>query len=239
MHRQVILSSLSKPNINIFGEVIAAIEYEFNKSASNIKEMKDRENKKKKGDIWENFCKDWLIASGKYIRVWLLNEYNNEFSPPASIVSNNETNITTISSLYDRLSSEKQRTFISKQDNGIDIIAQTTDGWHAIQCKYRKKGKVSWTSLSTFIALCERTGPWDKYIVMTNSTGVTHKLPKTPKDKSICKGTFESTTRDHWLKMIGKDTGYKLNSVQPIIHPNKTPDLDELRRLRLSRFENK
>ncbi|CAH6420293.1 Restriction endonuclease [uncultured virus] len=226
MHRNIILHALSKPNINVFDEVISAIEYEFNKPARDIKEMKDRANKKKKGDIWEQFCKDWLLGTGNYSQVWLLDEYNQEFHHIVPKIVPDKT-ITTIKDIKHQEYISKQsgpmnRTFISKQDNGIDIIAQTTTGqWFAIQCKYRNKGKVSWGTLSTFLALCHRTGPWDKYIVMTNSTGITHKLPKTPKDKSICQTTFKNTTREHWLKMIGKDTGQRLvqDPIIPIIKP--------------------
>lgn len=28
------------------------------------------------------------------------------------------------------------------------------------------------------IGLCERTGPWQHYVVMTNAPGVTRKVPK-------------------------------------------------------------
>jgi len=246
MYKEVILHSLSKSNVNVFDEVITAIEYEFHKPVTNIQEMKFRQDKKRKGDIWEAFCKDWLLATGMYINVWLLQEYNQTFNINHS-----------------------------KQDNGIDIIAQTYIGeWYAIQCKYRSKGKVTWKSLSTFIALCERTGPvingqvsipgsWGKYIVMTNTTGVTHKLPKTAKDKSICRKTFQNTSRDHWLRMIDKDQGYKLmppdliNNLQElkiatpsvpikslqlvVLRSEKSvsqpKDLDDLRKRRLAYFE--
>ena len=195
MHSMIISRYLSvlDETINIFDEIEKQIEYEFNKPVNSIQDMKDRDNKKRKGDIWEKFCKDWLLASEKYTRVWLLDEYNTEF-PHA---------------------------FLSKQDNGIDIIAKTSDGYHAIQCKYRKQTvravRVDWKSLSTFIALCERTGPcdgsiWEKYVVMTNCPGVTRKLPRSPKDKSICRKSFQNTKRDHWLRMIGKDTAQKLGS---------------------------
>lgn len=222
MYRDIILHALSKSNVNVFDEVIAAIEYEFSRPARDIQEMKNRDNKKKKGDIWEAFCKDWLLATENYIKVWLLDEYNEEF----------------------------HRTFLTKQDNGIDIIAQTNTGLQSIQCKYKNRGKISWKTLSTFLALSERTGPWEKYIVMTNSTGVTHKLPKTVKDKSICQKTFRNTTREHWLRMIGKDIGYQLiPEIKPlqlvVLKPDvinittQPKDLDELRRRRLARFEGK
>lgn len=209
MHRNIIQSNLYKPNVNIFEEIIKGIEYEFSKPVSSISEMKERDNKKRKGDIWESFCKDWLLASGKYINVWLLNEYNDSFP---------------------------HNNFISKQDDGIDIIAQSSVGWDAIQCKYRRKGKVTWKSLSTFIALCSRTGPpddihhsWNKFIVMTNSHGISHKLPRTHQDKSICFSTFKNTKLDHWRRMVG------LNVSSP--HIISSVDIDFLRQQRLKFFQ--
>jgi hypothetical protein len=183
MLKKTITRLLSVPDVNIFDGCIEAIEIEHGKPVTNLSDLKKREDKKKKGDVWELFCKDWLLASDKYKNVWLFQEWI-------------------------RYCSEKQcstKGLKSKQDNGIDIIAEVEDGtFVAIQCKYRKdKKKVTWNSLSTFIGLCERTGPWDQYIVMTNGSGVTRKVPKSKKDKSICIGTFRGTPRIQWLKMAG------------------------------------
>lgn len=173
-HQQIISKLLSRPNISIFDEFTKEIEAYFNRPVTNIDELKDKHNKKKKGDIWELFCRDWLLASGKYINVWLLKDFNTQFGL----------------NFY--------------QDNGIDLIAQTSRGWVAVQCKYRGKCKyVDWKSLSTFIGLCERTGPWECYLVMTNCIGVSHKLPRTIKDRSVCRKTFQNTSREHWMKIVG------------------------------------
>lgn len=182
MHRAVISKTINTDN-NVFDAILHAVTMDFTKCVSNVTDMRERDSMKRKGDIWELFCKDWLLASGKYVAVYLLDEYNSQFA---------DNNM-----------------FVSRQDNGIDILAQTTTGWHAIQCKYRSKGYVTWKMLSTFIALCERTGPWEKYIVMTNAKGVTHKLPRTPKDKSICYRSFASTPREHWMRIIGTDHQYR------------------------------
>ena len=234
MHRAVINRCLSREGINIFDEVVKEIEYEFNKSVRSVEDMRERDNKKRKGDIWEVFCKDWLIGSGNYSRVWLLDEYNTEF-PHA---------------------------FVSKQDNGIDLIGLTLGGWHAIQCKYRGKGlRVDWKSLSTFIAMCERTRaqdglPWTRFVVMTNCTGITNKLPRTPKDKSICLKTFQNTSWDHWLRMVGKDNAIRLGNGEGAIQSNpvpmfkpltlnvitptmKQPEVEELRLRRLAYYSSK
>ena len=228
MHRAVINRCLSKEGINIFDEIVREIEYEFNKSVRSVEDMRERDNKKRKGDIWECFCKDWLIGSGGYTCVWLLQEYNTEY-PHA---------------------------FVSKQDNGIDLIGLTPDGWHAIQCKYRGKGsRVDWKSLSTFVAMCERTRaqdglPWHKFVVMTNCSGITNKLPRTPKDKSICLKTFQNTRRDHWLRMVGKDNAIRLGNreIAPTFKPltlnvitpgTQKPGVEELRLRRLQYYTSK
>jgi len=201
MHRNIISKYISKSNINIFDKIEEEIEYNFNAPVTCIKDMKDRDNKKRKGDIWEEFCKDWLLASGKYNQVLLLHEFNKEYP----------------------------NTFISKQDNGIDLIGQTNNGWHAIQCKYRKqtsrKVLVDWRTLSTFIALCERTiapdgSSWEKYVVITNCPGVTRKLPRTSKDKSICRKSFQNTSHDHWSKIISKSSHLPFSLNHPITSLN-------------------
>jgi hypothetical protein len=248
MLKKTITRLLSVPNVNIFDGCINAIELEYGKPVTNLSDLKKREDKKKKGDIWEKFCQDWLLASDKYKNVWLFQEWI-------------------------RYCSEKQcipKGLKSKQDNGIDIIAELEDGtFVAVQCKYRKDmKKVTWNSLSTFIGLCERTGPWVQYIVMTNGSGVTRKVPKSKKDKSICIGTFRGTSRTQWLKMAGlfeektvtsdKENGKQeiqdlsndlesatgvaiQNLMRKYAQPIKTqqmPTLDELRRIRIQKFLN-
>jgi predicted helicase len=195
MFKKIIINGLSKVpqsistsqrssniNLDIFDDCIREIELEHGRPVTNLSDLKKREDKKKKGDLWEQFCKLWLQSSDKYKNVWFFQEWINYCS---------ET-------LRDPLGLK------TRQDNGIDLIGQLGNGeFVAIQCKYRKdmNKKVTWNTLSTFIGLCERTGPWKEYIVMTNGKGVTRKIPKSKKDKSICIGTFRRTPRIQWLKM--------------------------------------
>jgi hypothetical protein len=183
MLKKTITQFLSVPNANIFDGCVEAIEIEHGRPVTNLCDLKKREDKKKKGDLWEVFCRDWLEASDKYKNVWLFHDWVDYCSEK-------------------QISSKGLK---SKQDNGIDIIVEFTNGkYAAVQCKYRKDmKKVTWNTLSTFIGLCERTGPWEQYIVMTNGRGVTRKVPKSKKDKSICVGTFRGTSRTQWLKMAG------------------------------------
>jgi len=215
LHTEIIKDLLSKPSPpNIFDKYVEELELYFNRKVYNLQELKDRENKKLKGDQWEYFCKDWLIATGRYQNVWLLKE-----CPHFPELTN--------------------------QDNGIDLICQTKTGFHSVQCKYRSgRGKVNWASLSTFIALSERTGKFDKFIVMTNCASITRKLPKSPKDMSICKGSFRGTKREQWIKMIGS---YQENILSEEVRtvertsPKKSVHLnaEELRKARLAYFEKK
>ena len=131
---------------------------------------------------------------------------------------------------------------------GIDIVVRHSGEWYAIQCKYKtpsqgKKSYITWSALSTFYAMCLRTGPWAKYIVMTNCDYTRHQGPKGPKDLSICLGTFRATSQDQWLKMCDVQ-GQSLASVVPsnavqTLKEKPTSELtrEEIRSLRLAYYE--
>jgi hypothetical protein len=111
---------------------------------------------------------------------------------------------------------------ITKQDMGIDIVAVDDQGrWYAIQCKYVKKPlkedrlhrwQVKWQTLSTFYALCERTGPpegWFRHVVITNARSVRRQGEKKKNDISICHGTLAAISREGWYSICGH-RGYSL-----------------------------
>jgi hypothetical protein len=127
---------------------------------------------------------------------------------------------------------------------GIDIVVEHEGRYMAVQCKYKKhterKNSVSWTALSTFYALCLRTGPWDKYIVMTNCDYTRHEGKKTEKDMSLCLGTFRGISKEGWLKMCGSE-GVSLAAAavtRSVEGPGVigTLNLDQLRAARIARF---
>lgn len=201
---------LSKPsNENIFDNFIQQLEIYYGRRVGGMEELKYRENKKLKGDIFEQFCKQYLLAINKYEKVYLFKEIPQEIKEKLGLKT--------------------------KMDDGIDIIGiiKGKEEFVAIQCKYRKKlaSKVPWKSLSTFIALAERTGPYIQYLVMTNCSGVTRKLPKTDKDKTWAKGSFRKTKREIWLKMVGD---YKENKL--VEEKVKPLSPEELRKTRLAKF---
>jgi hypothetical protein len=210
--------------VDVFEALQDSILSYYLRPVSTLNELKKRDLKTSIGTTWELFCKDWLLTYRKkekqiYDRVWTLSEWNE----------------------YCKVDEIPASLHLRKQDIGIDLVARSDAGYHAIQCKWRKKGKVSWTDLSTFVALVSR-GSWKSHIIMTNATGITWKVSRTDKDKSLCKTTFAHTPRTQWLEMIGEDPrGHKLtdedrveeasSSIEPISH-------EVVRMARLAHFCN-
>lgn len=97
---------------------------------------------------------------------------------------------------------------LKKRDVGIDLIAISDEKYIAVQCKYRKKNqKLSWRDISTFDALCSRTGPWYKQVVITTSSWLHREGQWTEKDLFIGKKKFESLTKFDWLKLANLGSG--------------------------------
>ena len=121
----------------------------------------------------------------------------------------------------------------TKNDYGIDLISKKSDGYYAIQCKYRRPQEktqvIPWKSLSTFYAMVVKSGPWVKHITMTNVNGCRHIGEKTDKDWSICIGTFRNINHFSWLKICNGAL---------ITEPIVAPDRELLRNKRLE-FLNK
>ena len=183
--------------------------------------MRTRNNKKIRGDIFEIFCVLYLTHVKQYPNVWRLEDV------PINILL---------------------KLKLKRRDMGIDIIVEDkleTNKYYAVQCKYTKRlqrmNMVTWRSLSTFYAMCLRTGPWDKYIVMTNCDGIKHEGVRTSKDISICYNTFRNITKEDWTKMCeihGSTINNIIEESETNININlNAPTPDDLRKLRLSYFK--
>ena len=200
---------LRSPN-NLFDEFILECQLFYDKPAHNILELKQRKNTKIKGDIFEEFCVLYLINIKKYSNVWLLKDV------PEEILIN---------------------LHLKRQDMGIDIIVENQGEYYSVQCKYKKaiksKNILSWTQLSTFYALCLKTGPYNKYIIMTNCDYTRHQGNKTTKDLSICLKTFQNITKEEWLSMC-KIEGHQIENQN---NNEENPSLQKLRDLRLKYYE--
>ena len=194
----------------LFDEFTKECQTWYEHPAHTFTEMRTRENKKIRGDIFEEFCVLYLKHVSGYTQVWRLEDVPDDVLGGLAL---------------------------KRPDVGIDILCEKNGKYTAVQCKYKKhtgyksKNVVTWKQLSTFYALVLRTGPWDKYIVMTNCDYVRHMGRKTPKDLSICLKTFQKITSGQWMDMCG------LKGETVVEQPaKKNPTLEELRALRVARF---
>lgn len=193
--RRLLSSNLEEKQI--FAALFNEIEKYHGRPVTSVSDLRTRDNKKLKGDLWEQFCHLYLShltlddnTTRLYNTVWLWKDVPREFLQVIGLRSD------------------------TKVDNGIDIIAiRSTGEYEAVQCKYlgNPDKTVSWSTLSTFVGLCNLSGPWNRHIVMTTGKGVTRKVPRTTKDISWCRGTFKSIPRTMWMKMAGTYTEYTLS----------------------------
>lgn len=196
---------------NLFDEFLLEVQKWYERPAHTLTEMRTRSNKKIRGDIFEEFCCLYLKYIKGYENVWLLSDLPEDILVLLSL---------------------------KRQDMGIDIVVKTGDDFYAVQCKYKKHGAtknvLSWSALSTFYAMCLRTGPWVKYIVMTNCDYTRHQGPKTPKDISICLKTFQNIDKSDWIKMCNISGNVVENSI--VSKPSSELTKEELRNLRLAYY---
>lgn len=205
---------------NLFDEFVLECQKWYSQPAHSLTEMRKRDNKKIRGDIFEEFCVLYLIHVRNYEKVWRLPDVPDEILTKLNM---------------------------KRRDMGIDIICENNGVYTAVQCKYKKhsnnrKHCVTWKELSTFYALCLKTQiSWDKYIVMTNCEYITHMGKKTEKDQSICIGTFRNITKDEWIKMCNIKGNVLNGNIDSNINieVNNNTEKEKLRALRLAYFESK
>jgi hypothetical protein len=215
---------------NLFDEFISECQKTFDKPATTMLELRNRANKKLKGDKFEVFCLYYLYEVYGLDNVWRLEDV------PDSVLLN---------------------LGMKRRDMGIDIIGEKGDKYYAIQCKYKKyrdrKNVLTWKELSTFYALCLKTGPWERYIVMTNCD-YTRQAVKTEKDLIICKKKLQGITKEEWLKMCNKE-GQQIKEEKALQKEEKEEQkeeqkeekkvitkpnsVEELRKLRLAYYDKK
>jgi len=193
---------------NLFDEFTKECQKWYEQPAHTFTEMRTRDNKKIRGDIFEDFTVLFLKHARNFDNVWRLGDVPDD--------------------ILDKLGLKKH------QDMGIDIVAERDKKYYAVQCKYKKhnsikKNILTWKQLSTFYALCLRTGPWEKYIVVTNCDYTRHAGKKTTKDVSICLKTLQNITKEQWTRMCEIEGNKLTQSSNP-----KT--VEDLRAARLARF---
>jgi len=209
----------------VFPRLHEEMERYHGREVASLAALRARDNMKLKGDLWEEFCRQYLLqlesgGARRYETVWAWREVPGE--------------------VLDRQGLKRTRV-----DNGIDLVALRTDGgYDAVQCKYLGNGerRVSWALLATFVGLSRASGPWTKCVVMTTGKGITWKVPRTERDLSYCRETFRNIPRTTWLRMSGGYVEHRLGaaSAAAVASGEETGqqelDVEALRRLRLERF---
>jgi hypothetical protein len=199
----------ASPGYTLFDEFTKECQKWYEQPAHTFTEMRTRDNKKIRGDVFEEFCVLYLRHVRGYTQAWRLADVPEDI-------------LTTLG--------------MKRPDMGIDILCERGGKYSAVQCKYKKhtgyksKTIVSWKQLSTFYALCMRTGPWESYIVMTNCDYVRHMGKKTSKDISICLRRFQSTTKEQWTRMCDLE-GHRVSDTKV-----KALSPEDLRAARVARF---
>lgn len=190
------ISLVDKQN-NIFELLLKSIELYNSLSKSkkmiSMTDIKNLDNKKIKGDLFEAFCYLYIKYILNHDEVWLYKYIPIEI---------------------------KQELHLTPTDYGIDIVSKHKGKYYAIQCKYKKssdkKQFISWRSLSTFYAIVHTTGPFERHITMTNVNGCRHIGKKGQKDLSICIGTFKSIKFFNWLNLINQKDELNNEIIQEI-----------------------
>lgn len=241
--KNILTTSISKSlgtTNNIFDVLMEDFQVYFDRGVNNLVDLRKKTSTKERGDLFESFCVLYLLNVKNFTSAWMLKDV------PSNI---------------------RERVGLGRKDIGIDIVAMKGDDVYCVQVKYKghggigynpntkgykSKGSVGWKELSTFYALCSRTGPWTKHIVMTNVDFVNHKGMRSKKDLSWCKGTFRRTTKDQWQSMMGHSGQVlgsqpnvitiedSISSEEEIIHilPPPTNTSDTVRSARLRYFES-
>ena len=204
-----------KKNVAMEEAILRICNSYYENPVHNMQDMKLR-NKKIKGDIFEYFTQLYLLHIYKLKNVWLLKDLPEDI---------------------------REKLKLTKKDYGIDLIGQDDEGrFYAVQAKFKKRDvksrvAVTWKQLSTFYALCARTGPYHKFIVCTTGDYVMRMGKKTWKDVTINYNNIKKITHFQWLDIC------KCEKTE-IEKPEKTeiekPQLtrEELRQKRLLVFNN-
>jgi predicted helicase len=190
--------------------LIKICEEYYNRPVHSIADLKKR-NTKSKGDIFECFAKLYME------KVYGLSKVYYYSNVPEEI---------------------KKKLKLSKNDMGIDLLGiDDNDNYYAIQAKYRKRNStrkvsVTWKELSTFYALCLKTGPYQKHIVITTADYVRHIGNKTEKDQTITFNTLSKTNKFDWLKIVSDQMNQTVNKTN-----SETLTMEEMRQKRLEKLQ--
>ena len=128
----VLHAILLRSPLNLFDEFLAECRRWYEQPAHTLVEMRKRDNKKVRGDIFEDFCVLYLKHVRGYRQAWRLEDVPDPILGALGL---------------------------NRRDMGIDIVCERDGRYTAVQCKYKthtgykSKTIVTWKQLSTFYAL--------------------------------------------------------------------------------------
>ena len=222
------MCSTTSLNLNIIIQNALSYDDVFDRIIQQF-EMNDTTNK---GLLWEELCKRYLLADG-FDQVWSLKDLPSDVRSHLNL-GTKDMGVDLIAKKDNKYSAVqckyRKRHLKAKKVIEIPDKIQSINSIHSIGIPKKvilTLNRVSWKELSTFYALCTRTGPWDKMIVMTTADCVGRQGKKSKQDKTYAFKGFESTSRTTWLKMVGS-TGNKLDETN-----TKKLTQNELREKRL------
>lgn len=208
--KQIILNAIPGDE-HVYDRIQQAIENYHQRPAHCIAEFKQTSTKVK-GDIFEEFCRLYLIHAMNCNPVYLLKDV------PEDILRSMKLN---------------------RRDYGIDILAHRDGQWFAVQCKWKARqagvyipgtrlhsNVVNWKELSTFYALCARSGPWSGHVVMTSCPRVLRMGASNSKDIHITSSNFNQCSKDIWYSIYGQENKVISNVIRPTT--------EELRQIRIN-----
>lgn len=178
----------SSETSDIFSKIVEKFEIFYSRPSTNMISLR-KSTRHEKGQFFEHFCLMYLQAKN-YGEAWLLGDVPDDILEELGL---------------------------TRKDNGIDIIVKHSNGYFAVQAKWRsnthKRARIQlgWSKLATFFALAARTGPYLKHIVMTNCHSIKRNGNKNWKmDQTIARAGFEKCSREFWQSMAGLGSGYLL-----------------------------
>jgi hypothetical protein len=213
---QALITNSGNSLYNIFDGLVQLMQTNWDSSPTTMAELRQNKKTKDKGDLLEHFA-----------YLFFKHVYQNNQQRPSEVYLLNDAPDNVLSKLnlkrhdmgidlllrFDKVSF-KPGTDNTDRVSGIVSDSLENTEWCAVQVKYRKPNPykqtfgVSWSDLSTFYALVNRSGPYRKHIVLTNSHYVRHIGKKEFKDQSICIGTLRNISRDEWILMANLTSNF-------------------------------
>lgn len=215
-------------NLDIILKFASSYENPFEYILNKLNEI---DNTKDKGDLFELLCKKILINNNdkyKFTNVWLLNEIPDEIRKKLNlstkdygidIICENNNLYYAIQCKY-RKRYDKDSTIVTKKPT-----INTNNNINSFNVADKIKvplNRVSWKELSTFYSLVERTGPFEKYIIMTTANTVNRQGKKSEKDITLNYNYFNKKNKFFWLSLISQ--GNKLDDKQDDKHDDDKQD---------------